>query len=281
MESGIYIIKNIIDNRVYIGSAINIFMRKATHLYNLRHNKHQNQHLQNFYNKYGEKSLFFEILEKCEKPFLIEREQFYINYYPFKFNICLKAGNTLGRIMSEETKNKIRIANTGSKGIKFSEETKLKMRKPKSIEHKAKIKEAQKTVIKKVFQYNFQLVLIATFESISDCAKFTGFNRKQISSCCNGKKQNSVKGFLFTFCKINDSNINFYKLKVNKTEKTKNQYNGGVRNLKILNCGFCGKEFSVHVCVKGAKYCSVICRAKAVYNFKQKHGNINNKTLFD
>ena len=224
-KSGIYIIKNTIDNRVYIGSAVNLAVRKGTHFYDLRNNKHHNSHLQNFVNKYGIDNLSFDVLEFCEKSILLEREQHYFTQYQNRFNICQIAGNSLNRLCSNETKLKISKKLKGVlKGIPKSENTKKAMRKPKSKEHSEKIKLAQKSVIKTVFQYDFNFNLINTFESLSKTATQTGFNRQQISACCNHKKQNSVKGFIFTFCEIKNSNIEFYKEIVKKSLKHKNQY---------------------------------------------------------
>ena len=54
--SGIYIIRNLINGNVYIGSAVRIDSRKRQHLHKLRSGKHENGHLQKAWNKYGEDS---------------------------------------------------------------------------------------------------------------------------------------------------------------------------------------------------------------------------------
>ena len=53
MKSGIYKIINNINNDFYIGSAKDLDKRKASHFYNLKTNRHINNHLQNAVNKYG------------------------------------------------------------------------------------------------------------------------------------------------------------------------------------------------------------------------------------
>ncbi len=103
---GIYKIKNIINNKVYIGSSINILDRKRTHLYKLRKNKHENNHLQNSFNKYGEKNFIFSIIIECDKEKRGEEEEKFIELYnsinrKFGYNICSKFNN---KIVSEETK---------------------------------------------------------------------------------------------------------------------------------------------------------------------------------
>jgi len=95
--SGIYKIQSVINpERCYIGSAINFNKRRRGHLELLRRNKHPNNKLQNHFNKYGENDLQFSVLLGCEKEYLIENEQFFIDSYKPWFNICPKAGNSLG-----------------------------------------------------------------------------------------------------------------------------------------------------------------------------------------
>lgn len=66
MKSGIYQIRNINNNKLYIGSAVNLIKRKNGHFSALFKNKHENNKLQNAYNKYGKETFIFEILEYCE-----------------------------------------------------------------------------------------------------------------------------------------------------------------------------------------------------------------------
>lgn len=77
MKSGIYIIKNLINNHSYIGSSINIKIRCRNHIWMLRNNRHHSIYLQNAWNKYGEKSFVFETLENCSVESLFEREEYY------------------------------------------------------------------------------------------------------------------------------------------------------------------------------------------------------------
>jgi len=201
--SGIYVISNLIDDRVYVGSAVSLAHRKGTHYFQLKNNKHCNSHLQNFVNKYGLEKLRFNIVELCDKEDLIKREQFWFTKFEYKFNIALFAGSTLGRVYSEATKNKISnsLKNAGLKGIQKSEETKNAMRKPKSDKHKENIKKAQKAVIKTVYQYDLEMNLINTFESISLASKSLNIDRQQISANCNNR-QKSCKGYNFKFNKL-------------------------------------------------------------------------------
>ena len=77
--SGIYCIINIRNSKRYIGSSKNIRQRLWSHRAELRHNKHENTHLQSAWNKYGEQNFDYYILENCEEDLLLEREQWYID----------------------------------------------------------------------------------------------------------------------------------------------------------------------------------------------------------
>lgn len=58
-EGGIYYIKNIDNEKIYIGSTGNLTQRIKTHIFNLRENKHINQDLQEDFNKYTISSFRF------------------------------------------------------------------------------------------------------------------------------------------------------------------------------------------------------------------------------
>jgi len=81
MESGIYIIENIKNQKKYIGSSINIKNREYKHFWMLDRGIHDNSHLQKSYNKYGKSSFKFKIIEICEDFNLVDRENHYISYY--------------------------------------------------------------------------------------------------------------------------------------------------------------------------------------------------------
>ena len=79
--SGIYGIRNIVNEMIYIGQSYNIHKRWNEHKYDLRTNIHHNQKLQNAWNKYGEKNFLFFVVEKCNQDIINDREIFWISYY--------------------------------------------------------------------------------------------------------------------------------------------------------------------------------------------------------
>jgi group I intron endonuclease len=126
---GIYIIINKISGKVYVGSAIYLKQRWGVHRYELRTGKHDNKHLLAAWNKYGEASFEFKVLEYTEtEDDLISREQYYIDLYqsflPEKgYNLRPKARNNLGFHHPPEAfeKFKRRIPwNKGKTGVQVS-----------------------------------------------------------------------------------------------------------------------------------------------------------------
>lgn len=81
MVSGIYIIKNLINNKVYVGSSINLNSREYKHFWMLDKGIHDNHYLQQSYNKHGKDSFIFEIVCSCEPGELVLKENYYIDLY--------------------------------------------------------------------------------------------------------------------------------------------------------------------------------------------------------
>jgi group I intron endonuclease len=63
MARGIYKIINVVNNKFYVGSAVDLKRRKTRHFSELRNNKHSNGRLQNSWNKYGEQAFVFVVVE--------------------------------------------------------------------------------------------------------------------------------------------------------------------------------------------------------------------------
>ena len=170
MKSGIYLIKNIQNNKVYVGSALNIDKRWKQHKNHLKRGKHHSCHLQSAWDKYGEQSFKLEIIQEVFIPeHLLAYEQVYLDYYKSYeidkgYNICKVAGSPLGVKQSEETINnksgknhpfygkKRLLSDEARKNISeankrriVSEETKKKMRNKRwSEEAKKKMSETRK-----------------------------------------------------------------------------------------------------------------------------------------
>ena len=145
---GVYQIRNIVNNKTYIGSSVYIKKRWWTHKMFLNKQNHCNPHLQNAWNKYGKGSFMCLVIEDMPDATLEEvqkAEQWYLDNTKQDYNINPNAtgGSAAGRKLSEEHKANISKANIGKKvseemkarlrifqtGVKQSEETKMKRRK--------------------------------------------------------------------------------------------------------------------------------------------------------
>jgi group I intron endonuclease len=77
--TGIYAIRNIINNKVYVGSSKNIKNRWRNHRCQLNKRISHSPHLQNAWNKYGKENFIFSILAICEEKDLIFNEELWIH----------------------------------------------------------------------------------------------------------------------------------------------------------------------------------------------------------
>ena len=135
---GVYQILNLVNGKFYIGSSVNIQRRFSTHRTLLRLGEHPNKYLQNAWNKYGENSFRFIILEEVKDLSLLrDRETYYLQStnctnHNIGYNLLNDANIGLGVKASEEVRQKISEACTGSLngnyGRKHTAEEKRRMR---------------------------------------------------------------------------------------------------------------------------------------------------------
>lgn len=128
----IYKILNLVNNKVYIGQTRLGKSRWVNHRAKFNTNSHPNKHLQSAWNKYGEDSFKFEVIEECstlaeldvcETKWIIEH-----NATDKRFGYNSTTGGNSGFIMSKEVRKKMSVLKTG---FKHSDETKRKI----SINH--------------------------------------------------------------------------------------------------------------------------------------------------
>lgn len=107
MTCGIYKITNILNGKAYIGASKNIEKRWSNH-----RTKHETR-MSDIIKKYGVLNFTFEIIEECPPEELIEKEQYYVEFYdtekPNGYNLT-KGGehshNTTGYAHVSTVKNK-------------------------------------------------------------------------------------------------------------------------------------------------------------------------------
>lgn len=159
MTSGVYAIRNRLTGDTYIGSSHNIEKRWHVHQYRLNNNRKKHPRLQQCWSLYGAPLFEMVILEEASVELLKYREQRWILMGP-QLNICYSAWGA--RKMSEEqrqaivsfnrsrthsleTRKKIGEANKGNTyclGRVLSEETKQKIREA-SLRREARKREVE------------------------------------------------------------------------------------------------------------------------------------------
>lgn len=151
-KPGIYKIICIPTGKIYIGSSVNISVRITSHKTSLRGKRHANTYLQRAWEKHGEGSFTFEILEYITEELLLERESYWIQFYKSDskssgFNIWTADRGRMRH--SEETKRKIGLGNKGKrKGRVVNSPENIERfremsKQPKSIEHNAKVSKSK------------------------------------------------------------------------------------------------------------------------------------------
>lgn len=165
----IYAIKNLINNKVYVGSTKSLKSRKYKHFHQLKTNTHVNEHLQCSYNEYGKDKFSFFLLEECDSTIRKEREIYWIN----QFNSHDK---NFGYNIYEPNEN----------NFKCSDETKQKILNNHINSGYARAIDA----------YTIDLVFIASFNSIKECAKYFSINQGVVNQIVNGKRL-TFKGMTF------------------------------------------------------------------------------------
>ena len=84
--TGIYIIKNTFNEKVYIGQSVDIYCRWCTHRglgkEDASPNRAEyNNKIHKAMRKYGRDKFYLEVLEQCDKELLNEREKYWIAFY--------------------------------------------------------------------------------------------------------------------------------------------------------------------------------------------------------
>jgi|APGre2960657373_1045057.scaffolds.fasta_scaffold46496_1 group I intron endonuclease len=122
---GVYRIKNTVNGKLYIGSSVNCKRRIVQHKNALRNGRHHSRYLQREWNKSGEDTFAFDIIETCASEHVRAVEQVFIEYFESAnaqhgYNMCPVAGSCRGTKASDETRRKM---SQSARGHSVSEET--------------------------------------------------------------------------------------------------------------------------------------------------------------
>jgi len=188
---GIYKIENIKNGKLYIGQSKNIRKRLYEHKRTLNCGNHKNTYLQRSWNKYGEKSFSFIIIEECDKLELSEKEIIYIAMY--KSNVSSFGYNLTNGGESGERSFEV--------GLKISNSLKGKKL---SLEHRktlSRIRYDKPNIkSKKVVQLDLSGNLIKIYDLMNQIYNYEGYNTWAIKNCCNHKNSNKTAyGYLWIY----------------------------------------------------------------------------------
>lgn len=203
---GIYMIRNKINGKVYIGQTIDLENRWMQHRSRLKCEKHENKHLQAAYNLYGKDAFDYIFLEECNEDQLDEKETFYIQYYD-SYNSGYNQD----------------LGGQGCRGYKHSEEEILKMRYIQNP--------------KAVLQLDMELNIVNEWISCSHAGKTLGFSASGIKSCCNREnRQKTIGGFYWIYKEEYENNTvdwNYYLNRNNSKPKSVSQFDLHMNLIKI------------------------------------------------
>lgn len=190
MKIGVYQIRNIGNNDLYVGSTtISFKSRWSGHRRLLRSNKHHSIHLQRAWNKYGEESFVFEVLTTCPQEYCPKLEQWFLDSLEPRYNIKKKAINS-GPFQK----------NYSEKSTKANRLIGLKKRIP-------------------VYQYSLEGEFIKAWSYCKEAALCLKLHESGIYSAAIGKT-NTASGFQWRFDKL-DSIASTYKGKVINRDKSR------------------------------------------------------------
>jgi group I intron endonuclease len=130
-QAGVYAIENTADGKLYVGSVVRGFERRwRQHRSGLRAVRHHSRYLQRAWNKHGETTFRFAILEICPAELCVEREQWWIDLLRPAYNMSPTAGSPLGVKHTLATRTKVSAAMIGhrnSLGYKHGAEARAAM----------------------------------------------------------------------------------------------------------------------------------------------------------
>lgn len=187
-KSGVYVIKNSLDSRIYVGSSLDMYSRLQTHKKKLKNLNHPNQKLNNFCKKYGYDKFIFDVLEFCDKEFLLEKEQFYMDKF-------------------ESYYNGFNISKTSIYPYKDLTEVQIQERR----ENFAK----KMGVCFYMYDLNFNET---KYNSLKECERKTKISSSKLSECLN--KKSFHKKYVFSKFQLNNEEI---QKKIKESEKHFNE----------------------------------------------------------
>lgn len=180
----IYCIRNLINDKVYIGQTNEKHegQRKRQHFHRLNKGTHNNPYLQSAYNKYGAKAFQFEIVDVVSSLYMLNLlEKTWIAFYRANGrSYNLRDGGDVS-LVSDETKRRMTEAQNDPKLLELR--SKVHKGVPKSEEHKEKLRQSNiKAKTKSVIKYSINGEIIQEFETIPEAFNDWGRSKSGFES---------------------------------------------------------------------------------------------------
>lgn len=208
MKSGIYEIVCLPTGRRYVGSAVDLRVRKNLHWSQLKRGAHHSRFLQRAWKKYGPSNFRFSVLESVSQvEALTTREQHHIDLLEPEFNSCPVAASSLGYRHTPESKRKMSMRRmvvvSPMAGRQHSAEARTKMSVAKEgvtgaftgLRHLAVSK--QKMASAKTGALNVRSIaveqrtingsVVATFPCLAEASRLTGVDTGNIRHVLAGR----------------------------------------------------------------------------------------------
>lgn len=196
--TGIYGIRNLLNDKWYVGQSINIELRWKRHVWALNNEYHHNQHLLRSWKKYGESAFQFIALEECDAGDLNNREAYWINRLHSLengYNECSGGAGTVGYKWSDEAKVKFAKGRIGEKnpfhGKHHSEEWRTRLSNRQTGKNNPMFGRTGKNHPRSRPVKCLETGIV--YDGASEAQRQTGVNRNNICSCCTGKLKSAGK----------------------------------------------------------------------------------------
>lgn len=198
-KCGIYCIKNIINNKVYIGKSKNIYYRIRQHLYDLKNRRieNENTHLMASWYKYGNDNFEYTILEILNDEELCrEREIYWMKYYKSldrKYGYNFRQDSSTNMIVHPETSLKIsnRLKKEWKSGIRNDHGKKLalnwKNNPNRKLEQSELLSNIKTKYIYKLYNINEDFIEECKFQRLKE------LNLQNVLASFHRSKSNFVK----------------------------------------------------------------------------------------
>ncbi len=219
-QSGIYLIRNLVNNKVYIGKSKCIYKRIKQHVTQLNtKSKDENPHLINAWHKYGRKNFTYIVLEylPLDEEILSQKELFYMIHYDSlnsKKGYNLRCDTSTGLIVKEETKQKLKNSRNlrNEKFPNMNKEVGIKSslfwKNNPDILKQMSEKVANKIRIYKIGKFNYNTEeLIEIYNTRKELQeKNPDYYTQAILGCCSGVKK-SYRGYKWKYISIKTGEI--------------------------------------------------------------------------